>query len=361
MNVVDRVFRMGIGRWFGAASLLAASFVVAGESQAQLGLHSRGGFLAVNDLRGDYTAAGVGLRGTGGSGTITISDIPQGAVVKEGILYWNLLLNESQLPADTRITFNGHALHGEALGANSSPCQAIERSVTCSVDVTPWVTGNGTYAITNVPDSGSVNVAPVCEGCTLVVVYSHLDSIDRDIVFFYGAERVTGPPNCTQSFFTRFNVSNPVVSGKVTCVVADGDPALTETIDFSGTFLGTNPFDGSDSPGIGYWDTDTFDVTSALFPGQTTVVQTICQGQTNPDCFVHVANELSVSSTLPAVDVVSDLLTPTVSPGGQLSIRFTVTNNTATEQPILVTMNAYDAFGRLLGNAFTNRPGGLRA
>lgn len=51
------------------------------------------------------------------------------------------------------------------------------------------MSGNGGNSITNVPASGSLNVAPECEGCSLVVISSHLDATDKDIELDYGTER----------------------------------------------------------------------------------------------------------------------------------------------------------------------------
>lgn len=346
----------------GIAAALVAS-AGATNALAQLNPFIRGPILSVNDLRGDFVAAGCSLRGTGGTGTITVVGIPGGAFVKEALLYW-AVLDDVQTAQAGQLTFSSlsanRAVTGALIGTSAGPCgSTMTTAFVYRADVTPWVTGNGNYTISGAYDSGSVGVAPVTEGASLVIIYSNLASANRDIVVYDGAGVANSPGSEVSSTLTFFNATAPVTGASICFIAADGEPALTDSAIVNGLTIAANPFDGSDpAPGVDYWDTDTFVATGFLTSGATSVTSAI---RANTDCLVGVATPFSVTSPYPMVDIVTESLTPLVPQGTRFTMRITASNTTASTVPIAARIDVYRGPGGLVGTMLQNRGGNIPA
>ena len=128
-------------------------------------------------------SAGVGMRNYG-NGTITISGIPANHVPVSSLLFWQVL-NQTQ-PASNNVTINGNNVTEVLIGSDVDPCWGQENAWAFAADVTPYVSGNGSYEIEGVP-SGLTNgqdpwagtVAPLAEGASLVVIHQ-IDAISAE-------------------------------------------------------------------------------------------------------------------------------------------------------------------------------------
>lgn len=123
-----------------------------------------------------YVAAGVGLRNQG-TGSITVSGIPAGAVVQKAFLYWNVLNEADPLGA---IAVNGTRFGGIMIGRDETPCWPTRWSWAYRADVTSSVTRDGAYTISGYPTGTTSGAAPwpnapvmpLMEGASLIVFYA---------------------------------------------------------------------------------------------------------------------------------------------------------------------------------------------
>jgi hypothetical protein len=238
-------------------------------------------------VAGDYTAAGVGLRGTT-SGNITISGIPAGALIQNAYLYWGMLDNGEEASL-ANLNVNGTPVLGTRIGRGPDTCWGRTDSFSYRADVTPLVTGNGTYSVTGVAGGGNI----LAEGAALVVIYDTGGQSFRTVMLADG--NVVLPAVFTgRALFGGFTATAPV-SAKTTFLVGDGqgfgNPAnFTGSI---GSITFNNPFVASD--GL-FWDTKTFDVSAEVGPG---INPADAQIVLSSDCLLWPAQAFSVSSTKP--------------------------------------------------------------
>jgi hypothetical protein len=343
------------------ASSLVAALAAAG-AEAQLNPYVRGPIFGSRDLRGDFVAAGCALRGTGGAGTITLAGIPGGATVKEAVLYW-AILDDAASPLAGAVTFSNSVestdLVGAAIGSTAAPCgSSMASAFAFRADVTPWVTGNGEYGISNALDGGDPNQAPVAEGASLVVLYSHVASANRDVVIYDGAAMASAPGAQASAPLAFFDATSPVTGASICFVVGDGQSGLSDSAVVNGLALAVDPFDGSDAPlGVEHWDTDTFDVSGVVPAGASTLGAAV---QAGSDCLLGVATAFSVTSPYPAVDVLSENLVPITPVGGQLRFRLTASNSSLSMVPLLATINVFRAGGTLVGTILPAAAGNIQ-
>ncbi len=239
-------------------------------------------------LPGDYVASGVGLRGTTG-GNITISGIPAGASIQNAYLYWGML-DDGEDASLRNLNFNGTPVLGTRIGHGPDTCWGRTDSFSYRADVTPLVTGNGTYSLTGVANGGFV----LAEGAALVVIYNSGGTSFRTVMLSDG--NVVLPAVFTgQAIFSGFTAAAPV-SAKTTFMVGDGqgfgNPAFF--VGSNGTATFSNPFVGSE--GL-FWDTLAFDVSSQVGAGTTPADAQITLSS---DCLLWPAQAYSVSSSRPA-------------------------------------------------------------
>jgi hypothetical protein len=240
-------------------------------------------------LAGDYAADGIGLRGNT-SGNIALSGIPAGATVVRALLYWSFLDNGEDTSLH-QLTMNGTPISGSLIGAGPDTCWGDANSFTYRADVTPYVTGNGTYALTGVASGGAI----LAEGASLVVVYQLAGAPTKTILIDDGNLSMPYGTSTGTASFGSFTASSPV-SATTTFVVGDGqgNEFGPTNVSFTGS-LGTLPlsnlFDSNDGP---YWDTDPFSVASVVGAGSSTSsAKIIITG----DCLLWAAQAFSVATT----------------------------------------------------------------
>ena len=126
-------------------------------------------------LSAGYAAAGIGLRNQD-TGTINLAGIPAGSVIKQALLYWNILADD-QPRGDIKV--NGSAASGVMIGQGVVPCWDAKASFAFRADVTSLVTGSGAYVISGFPtgtNSGdnpwdNPTPQPMMEGASIVVLF----------------------------------------------------------------------------------------------------------------------------------------------------------------------------------------------
>lgn len=241
---------------------------------------------------GDYSAHGVGMRGTG-SDTIVVGDVPAGSTVTRAFLYWAVLDNSSNPLFDDGI-FNGTPISGVSIGTDADPCWPVTTAFAFRADVTSLVFpgGNGAYALTGF---GQGSPTALNEGASLVVLYTDPAALrNRDIVIYNGADTINETVSTVTTTMTIPAVGTPP-DAKTTYIVADGQPAATDRTLFDGNIIDMNAFEGHDGP---LWDTDTYTVQIAPFvsPGDTSVTVGLQQGGGTSDCLTHVAQVFSANS-----------------------------------------------------------------
>ncbi len=249
-------------------------------------------------LQGNYTAEGVGLRGRT-AGTINLSGIPDGAAVRQALLYWAMLDN-GESASLKNVTLNGTPITGTRIGSGPDTCWQRSTSVSYRADVTPLVSANGPYNLTNVAQGGAI----LADGASLVVIYELATDPLRTIMINDG-NTVLRPDQTTSasSTFTGFNAASP--DGKTTFIVGDGQtgPGFGKQVVIAGT-LGSRTFSdvlqGADGS---FWDNRTFtsDVGAVIGAGSSTFTATVrsvsTDSTTTSDCVVWVAQVLWVNSS----------------------------------------------------------------
>ncbi|HEY1526995.1 MAG TPA: hypothetical protein VGH51_12215 [Candidatus Angelobacter sp.] len=247
----------------------------------------------------DWTSAGIAGVG-GGSGTITLTTVKGIGVIKQAFLYWHgiNIASADGVYDNPNIIFAGHPVTGVALGDAGTNCWGPGSSRAFEADVTAFVTGNGSYAISGM--ASQPGYSP--NGASLVVIYDDGDPTNnRDLVFFVGndsniPEGFPGEDPGWNATLTPILYRGGAVRAEFH--VADGQDFPDDSVVFS-TANGTQTivdtptlWDGnslpsagtSRAPNGGLWDIHDIDMTPAFggVPGSVTLT---LSGQVNAnDC-----------------------------------------------------------------------------
>ncbi len=226
-------------------------------------------------------SAGTGLRNRE-HGTISIAGIPAGATVGRAVLVWGILYN-GEVPRNT-IGFDGHRVSADVTSSISGNlCWSDTATVGYAADVTPYVTGNGAFQITE-PPNGSIHVdenpygeLPYTDGASLLVFYNG-GGADNQVLSDFTYNTNTDP--ATEDSIMRSFSGISSVGGPATLTLAgpDGQANAAKTFTFTGSesiidenaFMGRAPQDGPTFTGYGsLWDDEEFDVTPIMPAGQS--------------------------------------------------------------------------------------------
>jgi uncharacterized repeat protein (TIGR01451 family) len=229
-------------------------------------------------VTGGVTAAGTGLRNRD-NGDITITGVPEGAIVTRAVLVWALLYT-SPVPGN-QITFEGEVITADLTQTISVDlCWGDSATIGYAADVTHLVSGNGVYSITDPingvvrEDSNSSPVFPVTDGASLLVFYGGTGFDDQVLSdFSYSAE------NAGENVRNLTGINS--TGGAATLYLAgpDGQGNFGEQVrvtgsgalNFDNSWEGSDPQEGPDFTIGNLWDTDAHDVSSILPNGQTTL------------------------------------------------------------------------------------------
>jgi uncharacterized repeat protein (TIGR01451 family) len=235
--------------------------------------------LATNCNPCGVVGAGTGLR-MRDHGDIALTGIPAGATVGRTVLVWAILYDGSTTPPNT-ITFEGHTITADVTQTISGNlCWGDDATIGYAADVTAYVTGNGTYTVSNPangvirPDDDPFGTLPYTDGASLITFYAGGGSNNQVLSDFSYNTNTAGPIDRS---FTGINS----VGGAASILMAgpDGQNNAGETFTFTGSSVITldGTWEGSDpqvepSFGIGnLWDTDTYDMSSIIPAGQTSL------------------------------------------------------------------------------------------
>lgn len=259
---------------------------------------------------GDYVAAGVGMRGTG-SGTIAMSGVPSGSTIVKAFLYW-AIIDDTEGTNFKNGVVDGTPITGTLIGTDDDPCWTPQITYAYRADATALVraraSANGAYSLSGfatgpaLPQNvyGEATTAPLNEGASLVVVFSNPASAIREIVIYDGADTIDSGVSSVSTVMTGFTAS-AAPSAKTTYIVADGQDHFSDDTVFNGVTIAsdlsslgdTTSFEGSDGK---LWDTDTYDVSTYVSAGDTSITVKLQRGT---DCLVHIAQVFSVTTTVP--------------------------------------------------------------
>jgi hypothetical protein len=272
-------------------------------------------------MRGDYRAAGVGMRNKG-YGTITIG-IPTGATIRRAFLYFAYI--NPTIVTSFAGTLNGTAITPVWVGTSSSPCWPGDNIHAFRADVT-GIAVDGANVLANFPSGYTgggepdANVTPpLMEGATLVVYFSHPD-YDYNALHLYEGASTFALDSRTLSVAAPSTVIGSALDeiARTTYIVADGQNAPNDGTKFNGTptsgpgstFKIPDAFDGADghlsvSLSKGLWDTHTLDVSSFFSPPTPLpVTLQVDASMTGGDCLTWLAQVWSVKYAIPvAVDI----------------------------------------------------------
>lgn len=275
---------------------------------------------ALLTLRGDYVAAGVGMRNLG-SGQIVI-DLPPGSTIVRAWLYWSIIRQTVAGPAPATAKLNGQDITGTLIATTGSPgwpdIAQAEAGTTLADVFRADVTGMavpGANSLSNFPSGLTDGTAPqdapsafpLLNGASLVVVFSNPAFPLKTVVVNDGGQTLFGTSAST--LLTGFVATGPVAA-RTTYVVSDGQARfLSDTASFNGTPVAgpgaalkpNDAFDGADGaaffPLDGLWDTLTVDVSHLVSPGDTSAVAAITAGAGGgSDVLTYVAQVLSVTT-----------------------------------------------------------------
>jgi hypothetical protein len=245
-----------------------------------------------------------GMRGGNGTGSILASGIA--GPVTHAFLFWNGPTNSTDLAANAAVTFNGSPVTGTNIGVASDNNWSFANTQSYRADVTPLVTGNGTYSLGDFTKLPDVDI----NGVSLIVFYNDGDpSNDRNVVAWNGNDSnvTTGPPYSSDPWDeTITGVSYPGSgAASLDLVVADGqsifpDGALVLN-DQTLAPAGDN-FSGDSTPpntAGSLWDVKPFDITSFLEPGPNTLHLTSDVNQDYLSLVVAIANVPTNAPVIP--------------------------------------------------------------
>jgi uncharacterized repeat protein (TIGR01451 family) len=250
------------------------------------------------------TAAGTGLRNRS-QGTIEITGVPDGAVVERAVLVW-AILHDGTIPPDT-VDFEGDTVAADLTATPSGNlCWGDTGTIGYAADVTEYVTGNGSYVVSDPPrgetrvDDNPVGALPLTDGASLFVFFVGGGANDQVISDFTFDTNTDTDGRIDRSFSGINSVGGPA---SLIMAGPDGQNNGGETFTITGagspivlndTWDGSDPQDGPSFPIGNLWDTDVYDVSSVLPAGQTTLT---FDHTLTGDCIGVSAAVLRVSQT----------------------------------------------------------------
>jgi hypothetical protein len=253
-------------------------------------------------VTGDYEVAGTSLwrKGVGGRATasIAVDGEPEGADIVAAFLYVQTA-EVVQWSGIDHATFKGNdfgpgnASLAKALNWEQAtrPCWSValpggRRLVTYRADVLRFfevddnsgkLAINGSHTV-SVPDYGYTfgdddelgieavgNTGARAVGASLLIVYRDPDMPFRGVVIYDGGFTKRAFATMLQPLAGYYQASGDPAA-RLTAIVGDGRPYLSERVRVNGQTVATNPFTSSDGA---KWDNPTFNLSSAVVPANS--------------------------------------------------------------------------------------------
>jgi hypothetical protein len=271
-----------------------------------------------------------GPTGSTGTGTINVSGVS--GPVFHAFLYWNGPTNSTDPNSNATVTFNGQSVTGTNIGTASDNCWGFTNSQSYRADVTSFVTGNGSYSLSNFvkPDANSPNgtLADI-NGVALIVFYNDANSAnDRNVVIWNGNDSNVAFGTDPQGWDeTITGVPYPGSgSASLDFVVSDGQSFADDALVLNGLTLAPagSVFDGNSTPAGPFeanggnlagvtgslWDVKSFDITSFLSQGSNNLHVTTGLAS---DCLSLVAMAANVPANAQPVVAGATRAAPTMA------------------------------------------------
>jgi hypothetical protein len=231
----------------------------------------------------NYASADLGMRDVG-AGTLSVTGIS--GTVTNSLLFWHGPTNSTDPNVNANVTFNGTNITGTNIGFSQDNFWNSLNSQAYRADVTPLVTGNGSYALSNFQKpTAQIN------GAALFSFYdTGLTTGKRDVVIFNGNDSNFASAYDPAGWdFTLSGINYTSGKAFLTLYVSDGQdfgPNDDGTLRVNGQALATGGiFQGSSprAPGAGVsngslTDVEQFDITSFLSPGMNSLEITLDAG-----------------------------------------------------------------------------------
>jgi hypothetical protein len=189
-----------------------------------------------------------GMRGGDGTGTITVSGIPDGASITKAFLWWNGPTNSADPAANAAVTFNGTPVTGTNIGISGDNNWGFQNSQSYRADVTDQVPGNGSYSLAGFVKPGGIDI----NGVGLIVFYRNgTTADDRNVVLWNGNDSNCLAGGVPENWDETIN-GVPYNGGAASLdfMVGDGQSFADGEIDLNGlpfVAAGQN-FDGDSTP-----------------------------------------------------------------------------------------------------------------
>ncbi|HQY87514.1 MAG TPA: PEP-CTERM sorting domain-containing protein [Tepidisphaeraceae bacterium] len=262
----------------------------------------------------DWTYAGLGGMRDNGTGSINISGV-SGSVTKAYLL-WGGPTDSSNLNANANVTFNGNGVTGSFIGSADSLCWGTINSLAYRADVTPFVTGNGSYSLNNFfKSANNVNV----NGASLVVFYNDGNNANNRDVYLssgYDSNQSNGS-DADGMFYTENNVNFTGGTATMVLGVSDGQEFPDGPMTVNGNPVAAQ-FDGTSVPGIQFgqslWDIEPLDITSNMSVGLNNI--TFREESVASDCLAIYFGAIDVA----AVNVPEPVSISVLALGGAVAL-----------------------------------------
>ena len=303
--------RRHLGIWRAIVALISAALITSVHANSLVN------FATVPNT--DYAMFGFGgMRGIG-TGTVTVAGIS--GTVTRAVLIWQGPTNSASASANAAVTFNGTPIVGTNIGLSSDNCWSFTNSQAYQADVTPLVSGNGSYTLANFFKPGGIDI----NGVSLLVFYNDGNNANnRDIVVFLGNDSNqanTFDPAGWNAVLNGINYSSGTATLRV--IVADGQSFPDNGLKINTTVVvppGSN-WDGNTLPNGasaattngGLWDHSAYNITALLTPGNNNL--TLTDTGSSSDCLSLISTifDLPVGAAPPPAGPVGPLNVPTLS------------------------------------------------
>jgi len=120
-------------------------------------------------LNTDFVSAGFGGMRGDGTGTVTVSGVS--GSVKLAMLYWHGPTNSTNASANSTVTFAGQTVFGTNIGFAEDNNWFFSNSQAYRANVTPLVSGNGTYDLSNFRKTNGDAIIADINGVSLLVFF----------------------------------------------------------------------------------------------------------------------------------------------------------------------------------------------
>ena len=293
----------------------------------------------------NFVSAGVGgMRGSG-SGSISLSGVT--GPVTRALLYWNGPTDSDDAAANSIVSFAGNTITGANIGFSSSNCwnnpatgAPFTNSQSYRADVTRYVTGDGSYALSGFRKAGPPTVD--INGASLIVFFNDPNStVKKDVTIFDGNDSTVAFANDPANWSASLTgITYRGGGASLQLHVSDGQDFDDGALLLNGNeFQGAGKiFSGTSVPGAtiepnpptsgNLWDIRDFPITSLMTTGTNDYTLTSSAAS---DCISLVVALVSVPTPITLTPVTGTkaigtdhTLTATIAPPASRSVTLTV-------------------------------------